>query len=739
MSINGDSLILAGQLELLGGAGAPYNVTDGQRGLGDPQAITQVVQAQLTMGSYVTGDFTDNRTIKLQIAIYAPNRLALAQADSALRAIVNSSLPTTLQYTPAGGLPLIFDVFRGQVDTTWSRKSEAQGWRIVNISMLALPFGRSPLQRVVAGSSTSVQLGDFTQGTEYVYYTPSDQTNYYGDVSDVPFATVGNAYGPQSSPPGIDGTTCMRADADFWRPGFAAAALAVMVGPVTGTWDLAGCPVIDFGFSSSTGFQKYAQLLLTDSSAASQLFTVYSTNPASGWQYVTFSLTGATIDLSAIVSWQLWLNQYQGNNFNATTFYLGMLRAYPGLGSVASTTNGAVFKLGGILGDARAPASIQISRGINLLTAADASFESGVGSWVQVASTCTVTQSTTQALDGTHSMRLQSNGSGTMVAESTTRWPVTGGLTYTMAASFRSGANVRGCYVTVIWLDAGGTNVGNMQATPVNDTTSGWTRVHITGTAPAAAVACQINVDVGGGSFGELHYVDEVMLTVGTSSAFAAGTPWPTISGFLLARAPAGTSINTPMLLGVTSGHATTTAPSPFAGTYRVIGVNSSNIATAAAMTVTQSVNGTSVATATLAATAVAGGTHWGDFGDLTLPLIDVPNQAGNVTYDFAFTGTDLILVDTRGFLVWVPTMTAAPIIWVDEATAYGMGDVFAGTAPDRSDATSLLGLSGVQVSGAMSVDGGVDNYLLAFAIDGAPGGVSVSYYDRYLGERTAA
>lgn len=735
-----DSLLLANTLELLGGAGATYNVMDGQRQFGDPQAVTQIVKAQLTMGSYVTGDFTDNRTINLQIGIWAPNRLALAQADSALRAIVNSSLPTTLKYTPDGGLPIIFDVFRGQVGTAWSRKFEAAGWRIVTVQMLALPFGRSTDQRVVTGSSASVQLADFTQSTEPVYYTPSDQNNYYpGEASVPPYINTGTAYSPVSTPPPIEGATSMRVDTNFFRNGFASCSEGFMIGPVSGTWNLVGCPALTFGFYSVDGFYKEVEIQLTDSHGVAQLFRWDGGSGIGGWQYATLPLAGATIDLSTIVSWQLWMCDFQGNNFTQQTWYLGSLRAYSGVGSIASTTNGAIFKVAGILGDARAPASIRFSRGVNLITAVEASMDGvNLGTWAQVASTCFVTQSTTQALDGTHSMRLQSNASGAMIARPSTRFPVTGSLTYTLAASFRTAVTARACNTVVIWVDAAGNNIGNMQGATVNDTTSGWTRAFVTGPAPAAAVACIIGVQVGAGVLNELHYVDEVSLNAGTSSAFAVGTPWPTITGFLAYRAPAGANIDTPSLIGVVAGHATTIAPAPLAGTYRVIGVNSTTISAAAPMTVTQKVNGTTVATATLASLAVAGGTNWGDFGDITLPLIDVPNQVGTVTYDFAFTGTDLILADTRGFLVWVPTMTAATIIWIDEATALGMGDVFAGLAPDRSDATSLLGLTGVQISGAMSLDPG-DNYLLMYALDGAPPNLEVLYYDRYLGERTAA
>ena len=216
-----------------------------------------------------------------------------------------------------------------------------------------------------------------------------------------------------------------------------------------------------------------------------------------------------------------------------------------------------------------------------------------------------------------------------------------------------------------------------------------------------------------------------------------------TISGALFYKAPPGTPQTAVSLLGLSGSAGTTTAPSTLEGTYRVILANGggTNIAAGGTLTVTQKVGATTVATATLTASTVAGGSKWADCGDLTLPLVDTPGQVSNVTYTFSFsaTATDLIFADTRGFLAWIPVLaTAKPYVWADAATAEGMGDVYAGTAADRSDATSLLGATGAQISGAASLDPG-DNYLLAYCIDGAFTNVAVDYYDRYLGERTAA
>lgn len=215
-----------------------------------------------------------------------------------------------------------------------------------------------------------------------------------------------------------------------------------------------------------------------------------------------------------------------------------------------------------------------------------------------------------------------------------------------------------------------------------------------------------------------------------------------TISGFLVHKAPASSTGLAPSLIGITSNAGTADAPALFNGTYRVIMANGGSTITAGTLTVTQKIGATTVATATVSVAQVTGATKWGDGGDLTLPLVDVPGDAsGDVNYSFSYTqtATDLILADTSGFLCWVPTLSSAvKYVWVDAATAAGAGGVFGGNSDDRTDATSLLGQTQVQTSGTPSLDPG-DNYLLLFCLDGAPSDVTVSYYDRYLGERTAA
>jgi len=737
------SLLLGGTLELLGGVNGPYNVLDETGSFGDPQAVTTTVAAQLTMGSAVSGAFTDNRTCSFQVMIAADNALALAQAESALRKLVNQVAPDVLRWAPDGGYPVFYDKFRGHVSTpAFSGGSPLV--LIVTVTMDALPFARSTTQRMIAGSVTSVQLGNFAQPTEYLYSTPdqTDTTPYGLDLTLVPCPLGGIVYAEQTTPPPVDGPGLMQLSLGGYTESPHITSTLAKVGPVTGLWNLSDATNLTVAIASLDEPGGMTVVVgLTDSTGASQKFTGnwYQLARAPGvWFYTTLDVSGATIDLTGIVSWTLWMGTRDWNTDQTAYYYLGMLRAYSTLAALAATANGAQYKLSGILGDAQAPASIAFDRGgvtTNLLPTADASFESGVGSWVGTNANLSTTSSV--AVDGTNSLQLSSIFGGVMFAASS-KYAVAPSTQYTASLSCRAAATPQLANVSLQWYDAANNFIGSTEGSGVTDTTTGWVRPFVTVVSPATAVSAEISLMYADSAVSELHDVDAVMLCVGTSTVFGVGASTPKISGTLAYRGPSWASINTPSLIGVVAGHATTTAPSPFSGTYHVIAVDTAPIAGGASMVVTQYNGTTQVEQVTLTSTVVAGGTRWGDFGDLTLPLIDIPSQAGNTTYDFAVTGTDVILCDTRGFLVWVPTMTPAPYVWIDEATAFGMGGVFAGTMPDRTDAVSLLGGLGVQPSGAMSLDPG-DNYLLVYTLDGAPVNVTISYYDRYLGQRTAA
>jgi hypothetical protein len=160
----------------------------------------------------------------------------------------------------------------------------------------------------------------------------------------------------------------------------------------------------------------------------------------------------------------------------------------------------------------------------NLLTTDDASLEGSIGTWV-ASTNCSVSRSSTQALDGTWSLRLSSTAAGTMFPNNVHTTPAIAGITYTAMASFRAGTVGRSCGIYINWLKADGvTFISNSLGSLVTDTTSGWVQATTTAVAPPLAAFAYLAPEVlstGGAS--ELHYVDCIGLRPGTSATWYRG------------------------------------------------------------------------------------------------------------------------------------------------------------------------------------------------------------------------
>lgn len=206
--------------------------------------------------------------------------------------------------------------------------------------------------------------------------------------------------------------------------------------------------------------------------------------------------------------------------------YAGLWSSWASVRVLASYTPPLTPTLVATPSDATGSIVIAITNSpVNLLPAADASLEVGLGTWVANAN-CSVTQSTTQALDGTHSLRLSSTAAGDMSAKNTAI-AVSPSTQYTALTSFRAGASARSCRVTIQWLTAAMAAISTSVGTSVADTTTGWTQVFVTATSPSnAAFAYIVPEVVSTGGASELHYADEIDLHQGATTTFnAGGTP----------------------------------------------------------------------------------------------------------------------------------------------------------------------------------------------------------------------
>jgi hypothetical protein len=174
-------------------------------------------------------------------------------------------------------------------------------------------------------------------------------------------------------------------------------------------------------------------------------------------------------------------------------------------------------------------AQLQVQTAVNLLSADAASLETTIGEW-KVLTNCTVSRTTAQAADGTASLLVSGAASGAMTAyvdgQGTTAGPrfiVDYGQTYTALASFRTAVTARTVQVGVRWHFADGTTGSNILGTGATDSTSGWTQVSYTGTAPAGANFADLIISVSGVVAGEVHYVDKASFAAGSSTTWMPG------------------------------------------------------------------------------------------------------------------------------------------------------------------------------------------------------------------------
>ena len=163
----------------------------------------------------------------------------------------------------------------------------------------------------------------------------------------------------------------------------------------------------------------------------------------------------------------------------------------------------------------------------NLLTVGQASLENGVLNGWNTDTNVTVSVTTAQALDGTHSLQMSSNAAGAMKSEpaaGTGAIPVTAGNTYSASAWFRSQVSVRSCQVAILWYNQDGTFNNFVLGTGVNDSTSAWTQATVaSAVAPAGAYFAIPQAVVNAtAAAAEIHYVDEILFNAGANTTWAA-------------------------------------------------------------------------------------------------------------------------------------------------------------------------------------------------------------------------
>lgn len=168
---------------------------------------------------------------------------------------------------------------------------------------------------------------------------------------------------------------------------------------------------------------------------------------------------------------------------------------------------------------------VRVVAGLNLLTEQTASLELTTAvPWIATTN-CSVSRTTAQALDGTHSLQMSSTASGSMFSDSHSGpgIPVVGGATYTAMAWFRSAATSRSVHVEMRFYDASGAGISTLAGSSVATTTTVWTQATLVVSAPSnAAWAGMVLAVSSTAGASEIHYVDQMGIFSGSDST----NPW---------------------------------------------------------------------------------------------------------------------------------------------------------------------------------------------------------------------
>jgi hypothetical protein len=199
---------------------------------------------------------------------------------------------------------------------------------------------------------------------------------------------------------------------------------------------------------------------------------------------------------------------------------------------------------------------IDVQARINALSAQDSSLEAtGVGNWASAAN-CTVTRVTTDASHGTGSLQLSSTAGGNMSARIGTagRIACTPGVLLTAVADFRAAVSLRSTRIDIEWYNTGGGLISTTTGTAGNDAVGSYTqRVCTAATAPALTTTATVLVNVlATGAGAEVHRVDRIGLTVGTSNTWGLGGYLPTADHQIEVSDDAGVTWTRPSWLRAT-------------------------------------------------------------------------------------------------------------------------------------------------------------------------------------------
>lgn len=152
------------------------------------------------------------------------------------------------------------------------------------------------------------------------------------------------------------------------------------------------------------------------------------------------------------------------------------------------------------------------TKSFNLFLEDTSSFELGTGGW-SAGFNSTISTSTDQAYNGTHSLYLKATATSTNATMRSSSVPVTAGLTYAASAYVLPAITSRNVQMTCVWIDNQGTIISSVDSAVVTEGAY-WVALNTNAVAPAGAVGAYLSVKVISPAANEIHYLDAPVFTL---------------------------------------------------------------------------------------------------------------------------------------------------------------------------------------------------------------------------------
>lgn len=140
-------------------------------------------------------------------------------------------------------------------------------------------------------------------------------------------------------------------------------------------------------------------------------------------------------------------------------------------------------------------------------------FDTGIGAWV-AGSSCSVAWTGAQNASGSGGAlaitRLSTTGTA-LASDNSRKMAVTPGQVVTAHYAVKSDTVARTALMALEFFDSAGASLSNALGGNTLTTTSGWTTITHSATAPAGAASVQVVPEISSAAAGEVHYIDDVI------------------------------------------------------------------------------------------------------------------------------------------------------------------------------------------------------------------------------------